>query len=105
METKKIVATVLITGLLPLLAMAQATTIPDLDVITVINNIVNWLFGILLVLAVLFFILAAFKFITAGGNPEEVESARRMILYGVIGLIVAFLARGIVQFVNDVVGG
>jgi len=89
---------------LPIVGLAQATTAPNLDVMVALDNIVNWLFAILLVIAALFIIIAAYYFVTAAGNPEILGRARTFVLYAIIGLVVAFLAKGLVALVRTIVG-
>ena len=74
------------------------------DVMGVLTKIGNWLFAILLVVAVIYIILAAFDFVTAGGDPEKVKTARNNVLYAMIGIAVAFLAKGLVVLVRMIVG-
>lgn len=71
--------------------------------ILILNTLANWVFSILLVVAVIFILLAAFKFVTAGGNASEVGSARQMLLYAAIGIIVAVAAKGIVAVAKSLV--
>jgi len=96
-------------GLLPLVGLAGGTTSPTEapmvdDVIAFLDKIRDWLFTFLLIVAVIFFILAAYDFVTAGGNPEKVDSARQKLIYGVIGIIIALVARGIVSFLYQSFG-
>ena len=105
MNTKKLAATVFITALLPLIGLAQVQTAPDVEIWSALTTITNWLFGILIVVAVIFLILAAFNFITAGGDPEKVGTARSQVMYAIIGLIVAILARGLVNWICTTFGG
>lgn len=69
----------------------------NVDIIKVINTLGDWLFTILFGVALIFILYAAFKLITASGNPEEVEKAKQTILFVVIGIIVALVAKGIVR--------
>lgn len=73
-------------------------------VLRLINTITNWLFTILLMLAVVFIILAAYKYLLSGGG-EEVGAAHKMIIYAAVAIAVAFLAKGIVFVVEQLVGG
>jgi len=104
MNTKKLVATIIATALTPLIGLAGGATAPDVPIWGALDSIINWLFGILIVVAIIFFIIAAFQFVTGGGDPEKVDSARKMVLYGIIGLIVAIFARGLIPFVCNVFG-
>mgnify|MGYP001560577756 CR=1 FL=1 len=89
---------------LPAVGLAQPTNLPNLDVMNALGKIVDWLFTILLVIAALFIVLAAYTFVTAGGDPEKVNTARNQVLYALIGVAVAFLAKGLVALVQRIVG-
>ncbi len=55
--------------------------------------------GIVGVIAVCAVIYGGFKFMTSNGDPSKATTARHIILYAVVGLIVALLAVAIVQVV------
>ena len=65
----------------------------------VVKNIISILFWIIGILAVIVIIYAGITFITAAGNPSKVAQAKTMIIYAVIGLVVAILAYTIVNFI------
>ena len=50
-------------------------------------------------LSVVFLIFGAFKYISSGGDPGKVSSAKSTILYALIGLAIAVVAQVIVQLV------
>ena len=60
-----------------------------------IDLITNWVFAVFIAIAVIFIVLAAFQFITGGGKPEEVSLARQKLIYAVIGIAIALLARSL----------
>ncbi len=94
----KAVKLTLIAQFLPLLAFAQQQT-PGVDVSTfarliqVICTLVGYAFALLIVLAVIFVIYAAFLYLTAAGDPEKVKKANSTILYAAIAVAVALLAK------------
>lgn len=96
--------------LLPLLVIAQAppptpTVITSYgDVIRVINIIGNWMFGLLLALAAIFIIYAAFLYLTAAGDEDKIKQAKNIIIYAIIAIAVSILARGIVVVVQSLLG-
>lgn len=49
--------------------------------------------------ALLILVIAGLRYIIAAGNAEKMAEARRMIIYTVVGLIVASLAASIVGLV------
>ncbi len=76
----------------------------NLDVMVVLDRIVDWLFTILLVIAAISIIIAAYYFVTAAGNPETVSKARNFVLYALVGVAVAVASRGLVWLVLEIVG-
>ena len=74
--------------------------IPDTDVIATIGNIADWLFYILIGVSVLFIVIAGLEYTTAQGDPEKIKSAGQKVLYSLIGIIVASLAKGLVILVQ-----
>ncbi len=55
----------------------------------------DWIFAIVLAIAIIFVIWGAFTLITAGGSAEKALKGRNYIIYAVVGFIVALLAKAI----------
>lgn len=70
----------------------------------IINQLIDYFFTLLLVLAVVFILWAAFKYLTAGGDEEKVGKAHQMLLWAVIAIAVALLAQGVIYLVGSIVG-
>jgi len=104
MKTRRYLLGLTLVSLLALptiiVAAVNTTNLPNVEVIDALNKIVNLLYTVLLVVAALFIVIAAFTFITAGGDPEKVNKARDQVMYAVIGVIVALLAKGLVWLVT-----
>lgn len=64
-----------------------------------IKNATNVALFIAGALAVIMIIYGSIRFMTAHGNEKQVESARLIVTYSVIGLIIAILAYALVNFV------
>lgn len=63
------------------------------------------MFTILLALAVVFIVWAAFNYLTGQGEAEKVTAAHRALIYAAVAIIVAMLSRGFVYVVRNVVDG
>ena len=74
------------------------------DFINIVENITDWLFIGLLLLAVVFVILAARQFITGGGDPSSISEARMKLVWVVVAIIVATLAKAIPVVVRSIIG-
>jgi hypothetical protein len=64
-----------------------------------VQVILQLVFGIIGALAVIVILYAGFKFVTSQGNPQEAASARKTIIYALVGLAIALSAEAIVTFV------
>ena len=104
---------------LPALAFADSFTDPNAPqqtnvpqgqltslqgVLQLLCTVFAWAFYFLLVIAVIFVIVAAFKYLTAAGDPEKVKSAGSTLLYAAIAIGVALLARAVPLVVGSFLG-
>lgn len=71
---------------------------------TFICTALDWIFYFLLIFAVLFVLLAAFKYLTAAGDPEKVKAASQQLLYAAIAVAVALLAKAIPLIAGSLLG-
>jgi hypothetical protein len=69
------------------------------DLLATVVNVINWILGFLVLIAVIIILIGGFKWMTAGGNEEQVGGARKTIIAGVIGLIIVLAAYAIASFV------
>ena len=70
----------------------------------IVGAATNWLFAIFVVLAVIFVLLAAFQFISAGGEATKLGEARQKLIWAAIGIIIALLAKGLVPVIRSIIG-
>ena len=63
--------------------------------LNIFDTLITWIFTILLVLSVIFIILAAFQYLTAGGEEEKIKQAHKKIIMAIVAIAVAFLAQGV----------
>ena len=75
-------------------------SVPTTSLIATIGNIADWIFYILIAVAVLMIVIAGIEYVTAQGDPEKIKSAGQKVLYALIGIIVAALAKGLVILVQ-----
>lgn len=74
------------------------------DVYGWVSTLANWLFGLVLALAVIFILYAAFMYLTSGGDEEKVKKAKQFLVYAIIAIAIGLLARGIVALVQTFFG-
>ena len=69
------------------------------DLNSMIKNVLNWIFGVIGIVAVIMIIIGGFNMMISSGDPGKVKKGKDTILYGIIGLVIALLAFAIVNFV------
>ena len=89
----------------PALADTGHETLAATDIPTVVNNLRNWLVGILAVLATLFLTVGGIRYVISGGNPGEVEKAKTAFKSAAIGYCLAILAPVVITVLKSIVGG
>jgi len=70
-----------------------------------INAIADFIFWVAIAIAPIMVIVAAYFFLTSGGDPEKIRTAKRIIFWTFIGLIIVFLAKGIIAVIGQLLGG
>lgn len=71
---------------------------------TVVNSVIQIAIGMIGLLAVLVMIYGGFMFLTSTGDASKVAKGKNILIYGLVGLIVAIMAFAIVSFVGAMVG-
>lgn len=66
--------------------------------------IINYLFGIIGGIALLYFIYGGFILILSQGNSEKVELGKAIVFSAVLGIVIAFSGYALIQFVGTVAG-
>lgn len=73
-------------------------------VVNLIARVANILAAVVLAVAVLMILVSAWNFITAQGDTEKLGTARRTLVYALVGVAVAFLAFTLPTLVGNFIG-
>ena len=71
---------------------------------TLACTIVDWLFWALIVFAVIMVLLAAYGYVSSGGDPDKTKAASQKLLYAAIAVVVAIIAVGFPDLVSSFLG-
>ncbi len=102
---KLLTPAVLLSSLLfPILANGIEIENPlEYDSVTeLLCKIIDVIFNLALGVAPIMIIVAGFYFVTAMGEPAKIQTAKQIILWALIGLLVVFCAKGFIQLFNDI---
>ena len=111
MTKSKIALVSLAVLLLPVmaLAIAQPTANPTGaavgDLTAIINSVLRTMWVVFAAIAVICFLVAGILFLTAGGQPEKIQSARNAFIWGIAGVVVGIIAYSIIAIVGSFVTG
>jgi len=102
-------AAIIALSVLILPVFVEAITFPNplqFDTIEeLIEVITNFIFVIGIALVPIMVILAGYNFITAGGDPKKITTAKNILLYTFIGVIILISAKAVVSIAKGVLGG
>jgi len=70
----------------------------------IIDGILDFIFKIGIVLAPLMIIIGGLLFVTAAGNLEQVERAKKLIIWTGIGFIIILLSKGLLAIIEQLLG-
>jgi len=109
MKEQIIKAQMLLAGLVP---VANAQPIPPDDVIPdycalicKITMVARWMYGILMILGVVFVLYAAFLYLISQGSDERIGNAKKVLIYAIVALVIAVLAWGVSGLVENWMAG
>jgi len=69
------------------------------DIRVMIARVIRIILELLGIISLVIIIYAGFRWMTAGGNEENVESAKKQLINGIIGLVIILVAFSIATFV------
>lgn len=69
-----------------------------------INSVTDWIFYLMMVFVVVMIVIGGATYMLAAGNPERAGRGKGIIIYGIVGLVIALLARLIPSVVKMIIG-
>ena len=69
-----------------------------------IDAIAKWVYWTALALAPLMIIIGAFYLITASGDPDRVNTGRKIITWTIVGIAVVLLAASLIPVIKEILG-
>lgn len=114
-RTKSAASAIGAAGVLWLMSASQAfaqfgSTTPTLpstatgNVRDSISRLLTFVLTFLGLLAVVFVVIGGIRILSAGGNQEQVQAGKKTIIYALVGLVVVFFARVMVNFITGEFG-
>ncbi|MDP3994377.1 MAG: hypothetical protein Q8P91_00915 [bacterium] len=74
------------------------------DLEEVFKNVVNVVLGFAGLAFFVLLLVGGFKFMTAGGDPKAIDSARKTLTSAVAGLLIVILAYLVLVFIEKITG-
>lgn len=81
------------------------TNLPDRPVADILLSVIEWAIILIGIIGVIIFIYAGFMYLTSQGESDRIEQAKRIVLWGVVGIAVSILGLIAVRTVDDLLRG
>jgi len=101
-------------GFFPALVMAQGqgwnksnydmTGLPKTPILNIITNLVSWLLMIIGLIAIIGFVISGILYLTAAGDEDQQERAKRAMYYSITGVIVGLAGLVVIYAVSNLLG-
>jgi len=69
-----------------------------------VYTLTNWIFFLMMALAVILAVFGGFTYMTAGGDPSKAGKGKTIIMFAIVGLAIALVARFIPPVVKFIMG-
>ena len=108
-------------ALLPILAISMLIAMPvfgndlpagdipaftgGLDIWELLGKALNWFFNAAIFIAAIYIVYAGWQYVTAGGDEEKAKKGLNNLIYALIGIGIALLAKGLIYVVSQFVTG
>ena len=67
-----------------------------------VENILNWLLGVSASVALLMLVAGGIMYATAMGSEEKLKSAKKTILYAILGMVIVFLSYSMIVILHKI---
>ena len=97
--------------LFPFLALAQTGGVPGpiitspVQIASLLQKVLNFVGAIVLTIALIMLLWAAILYLTAGASETTHEKAKNVLIYAIVGIVIAVLAFSVIPFVQTVLQG
>jgi hypothetical protein len=93
----------------PMLAAAQfdlpsGTGLQSASIYDIIQNFMMWILGLVGIIGVIGFAIAGVLYLTAAGDEDRINTAKKAMMYSIIGVIVALIGIVVLKAVNSMLG-
>ncbi len=83
----------------------QVKGMPDRSVAEIMLTFIDWAVMIIGVLGVIIFIYGGFIYLTAQGETNKIDQAKKIILYAIVGIAVSILGLVAVRTIDSIMKG
>ena len=81
------------------------TSISEGTFYNILDNVMTWLLGIVAVLGIIGFAISGIMYLTAAGDEDRMSTAKKAMVYSIIGIAVALLGLVAVKTIASILGG
>ncbi|HZX50241.1 MAG TPA: pilin, partial [Candidatus Paceibacterota bacterium] len=69
-----------------------------------INRLIDFIFTVSLIVAPILLVIAGVVFMTAAGDSSRVGTARRMLMWTIVGFGIILISKGLVEVLRGILG-
>jgi len=90
------------------ISLAQSPVAPTITIDlwssnSILTKVLNWFFGIVILIAAIMLVWAGYNYVTSAGNEDKMKTALNTVIYALVGVAIVLLAKGLVYLICNFV--
>jgi cytochrome bd-type quinol oxidase subunit 2 len=85
--------------------MASSSGVPDGGILDIVTNIMDWLLILLGIFGIIGFVVSGILYLTAAGNDDRMESAKKAMYWSILGVIVGIVGFVVIKAADAMLSG
>jgi hypothetical protein len=85
--------------------MPENTGLTNIKIAKILENVLNWLLGVIGIIALISFVISGGQYMLASGDDKLMENGKRNMLYSIIGMIVVLGSFVVIQAIDSMLSG
>lgn len=73
------------------------------DLVDVLSGVIDWFVWLVSALAVIAIVYSGIMYMTAGGDETKAATAKKNLLWAILGIIIVFLSYAIIGIIHNIV--
>ncbi|HCU70828.1 MAG TPA: hypothetical protein DIC35_03715 [Candidatus Moranbacteria bacterium] len=86
-------------------SMSDKTGLANVDITRILTNVLNWMLGVIGIIALIGFVISGGQYILSGGDEKMMEKGKHNMQYSIMGIVVVLGSFVIIKAIDAILKG